>query len=111
MPLSQASLLEICVQTDTAQTASHGRISVHVARAMSTGLGSFINESRAKGYQWCPRSNAKSSAMFNSSCLALFGFCVTEEHHGILQMKLVDYDLGERWGEKEEVGEGMRGRR
>lgn len=30
---------------------------------------------------------------------------------GLLQMMLVDYDLGERWGEKEEVGEGMRGRR
>lgn len=56
-----------------------------------------------------------SSAIFNSSYLAFFGFCIAEAHPGTITDEAVDCDLGgdgERRKRKwEEVGEGVRRRR
>lgn len=49
-----------------------------------------------------PQNNANSSACLISLAGFSLDFLFQRNTTGLLQMKVVDCDLGERWGEKEE---------
>lgn len=102
MPLSQASLLEICVQTDTAQTAPHGRDSCPCSRGNEHQLGILTNESRAKSISGAPEAMQRFLSRWIPLGWLSLDFVSQRNTMGLLQMMLVDCDLGEKWGKKEE---------